>query len=126
MGEENSILIIDDSIMVRRTLTRILTRSDYQVMECRDGKEAWELLIQHLQPFKLILCDLEMPNMDGFSLLQLIRGDNTFNEIPVVVLTSRESEVHRQRAIALGANAYFTKPFQPNLLLKAIAGLMNN
>jgi type IV pili sensor histidine kinase/response regulator len=124
MGEENSILIIDDSIMVRRTLTRILTRSDYQVMECRDGKEAWELLIQHLQTFKLILCDLEMPNMDGFSLLQLIRADETFNGIPVLVVTSRESEAHRQRAIALGANAYVTKPFQPNLLLEMIAGLI--
>jgi type IV pili sensor histidine kinase/response regulator len=125
-NEENSILIIDDSIMVRRTLTRILTRSDYQVMECRDGKEAWDLLIQHLQSFKLILCDLEMPNMDGFSLLQLIRADESFNKIPVVVLTSRESNVHRQRAIALGANAYVTKPFQPNLLLETIAGLMDN
>jgi len=124
-NEENSILIIDDSIMVRRTLTRILTRSDYQVMECRDGKEAWDLLIQHLQSFKLILCDLEMPNMDGFSLLQLIRADESFKSIPVVVLTSRESDVHRQRAIALGANAYVTKPFQPNLLLETIAGLIS-
>jgi type IV pili sensor histidine kinase/response regulator len=124
-NEENSILIIDDSIMVRRTLTRILTRSDYQVMECRDGKEAWDLLIQHLQNFKLILCDLEMPNMDGFSLLQLIRADESFNGIPVVVLTSRESDVHRQRAISLGANAYVTKPFQPNLLLETIAGLIS-
>ena len=124
IDEGNSILVIDDSIMVRRTLTRILTRSDYQVMECRDGKEGWDLLIQHLQTFKLILCDLEMPNMDGFSLLQLIRADETFNKIPVVVLTSRESEVHRQRAIALGANAYFTKPFQPNLLLETIADLI--
>ena len=123
-NEENSILIIDDSIMVRRTLTRILTRSDYQVMECRDGKEAWDLLIQHLQNFKLILCDLEMPNMDGFSLLQLIRADESFNGIPVVVLTSRESDVHRQRAISLGANAYVTKPFQPNLLLETIADLI--
>jgi type IV pili sensor histidine kinase/response regulator len=124
IDEGNSILVIDDSIMVRRTLTRILTRSDYQVMECRDGKEAWELLIQHLQNFKLILCDLEMPNMDGFSLLQLIRADETFNEIPVVVLTSRESEMHRQRAMSLGANAYVTKPFQPNLLLETIADLI--
>ena len=124
IDEGNSILIIDDSIMVRRTLTRILTRSDYQVMECRDCKEAWDLLIQHLQTFKLILCDLEMPNMDGFSLLQLIRADKSFNEIPVVVLTSRESEVHRQRAMSLGANAYVTKPFQPNLLLETIANLI--
>jgi CheY-like chemotaxis protein len=93
-------------------------------MECRDGKEAWELLIQHLQTFKLILCDLEMPNMDGCSLLQLIRADETFNGIPVLVVTSRESEAHRQRAIALGANAYVTKPFQPNLLLEMIAGLI--
>lgn len=124
MDEGNSILVIDDSIMVRRTLTRILTRSDYQVMECRDGKEAWDLLTQHLQHFELILCDLEMPNMDGFSLLQLIRADESFNKIPVVVLTSRESEVHRQRAMSLGANAYVTKPFQPNLLLETIADLI--
>lgn len=124
LTEDPFILTIDDSIMVRRTMNRILTRSGYQVMECRDGKEAWELLNQQRQDFKLIVCDLEMPNMDGFSLLQLIRADEKLKQIPVMVLTSRESDSHRQRAIALGANDYVTKPFQPNTLLEKIAALI--
>ncbi len=124
LTEEPFILTIDDSIMVRRTMNRILTRSGYQVMECRDGKEAWDLLNQQRQDFKLIVCDLEMPNMDGFSLLQLIRADEKLKQIPVMVLTSRESDSHRQRAIALGANDYVTKPFQPNTLLEKIATLI--
>ncbi len=125
LSEENSILVIDDSIMVRRTLNRMLTRSGYQVMECRDGKEAWDLLNLRNQNFKLILCDLEMPNMDGFSLLQMLRLNASFKEIPVIILTSRESEVHRKRAIALGANAYVTKPFQPNSLIEMIINFLD-
>ena len=61
--------------------------------------------------------------MDGYSLLQLIRGDQQWRSLPVVVLTSRENATHRQRAMDLGANHYLTKPFQPNQLLALVASL---
>jgi len=122
-GDKTTILVIDDSITVRRTLERILSRSGYGVIQCRDGKEAWELLGRHREPISLAFCDLEMPNMDGYSLLQLIRGDQQWRSLPVVVLTSRENATHRQRAMDLGANHYLTKPFQPNQLLALVASL---
>jgi type IV pili sensor histidine kinase/response regulator len=119
-NHQRSILIIDDSITVRRTLQRILTRSGYEIIQCRDGKEAWELLNRQNESIDLAICDLEMPNMDGFSLLQLIRTHAVWKSLPVVVLTSRENDLHRQRAMGLGANNYLTKPFQPNKLLELV------
>ncbi|MEB3192271.1 MAG: hybrid sensor histidine kinase/response regulator [Snowella sp.] len=119
-NHQRSILVIDDSITVRRTLQRILTRSGYEIIQCRDGKEAWELLNRQNEGIDLAICDLEMPNMDGFSLLQLIRHHAVWKSLPVVVLTSRENELHRQRAMGLGANNYLTKPFQPNKLLELV------
>jgi type IV pili sensor histidine kinase/response regulator len=120
-SDKTTILVIDDSITVRRTLQRVLSRSGYEVIQCRDGKEAWELLGRHQEPISMAFCDLEMPNMDGYSLLQLIRGDQQWRSLPVVMLTSRENETHRQRAMDLGANHYLTKPFQPNQLLALVA-----
>jgi type IV pili sensor histidine kinase/response regulator len=125
-NHQRSILIIDDSITVRRTLQRILTRSGYEIIQCRDGKEAWELLNRQNEGIDLAICDLEMPNMDGFSLLQLIRTHAVWKSLPVVVLTSRENELHRQRAMGLGANNYLTKPFQPNKLLELVGTFIEN
>ena len=119
-NHQRSILVIDDSITVRRTLQRILIRSGYEIIQCRDGKEAWELLNRQNEGIDLAICDLEMPNMDGFSLLQLIRNHAVWKSLPVVVLTSRENDLHRQRAMGLGANKYLTKPFQPNKLLELV------
>lgn len=125
--EEISILVIDDSIAVRRTLTQILTQCNYQVVECRDGKEAWDLLTQGNQPkFDLAISDLEMPRMDGFTLLQNLKSHPSWRKLPVMVLTSRENVLHRQKAMSLGASGYFTKPFNPALFLEAIANLLEN
>jgi len=125
--EEISILVIDDSIAVRRTLTQILTQCNYQVVQCRDGKEAWDLLTQDNQPkFDLAISDLEMPRMDGFTLLQNIKTHPSWQKLPVMVLTSRENVLHRQKAMSLGASSYFTKPFNPALFLEAIANLLEN
>jgi type IV pili sensor histidine kinase/response regulator len=124
-NNNRTILVIDDSIAVRKTLNRILSQSGYQVTQCRDGKEAWELLNENNQHFNLALCDLEMPNLDGFSLLKMIRESNLWHNLPVVILTSRETELHRQKAEKLGANAYLTKPFQPVDLLAKVNDLLS-
>ncbi|MBR8828287.1 MAG: response regulator [Gomphosphaeria aponina SAG 52.96 = DSM 107014] len=119
-----SILVIDDSIAVRKTLTRILTQSGFTVVQCRDGKEAWTVLNQGNQRFNLAICDLEMPELDGFSLLKMIRSHDFLQHLPVMILTSRDNDLHREKAKTLGANAYFTKPFHPVSFLEAIASFL--
>ncbi len=116
-----SILIIDDSVAVRRTLNKMLTQSGYQVHQCRDGKEAWNFLNRSNQVFDLAICDLEMPGYDGFTLLQMVRGQKQWDDLPFVMLTSRDNDLHRQKAERLGASNYFTKPFNPIQFLQAIA-----
>lgn len=118
-GSQATILVIDDSVTVRRTLQRVLGGT-FRLIQCRDGKEAWDLLNRQNRGVDLALCDIEMPNMDGFSLLQLVRAHRVWHSLTVVMLTSRENPLHRNRAQALGANGYLTKPFQPNQLLDTI------
>jgi type IV pili sensor histidine kinase/response regulator len=112
-----SILIVDDSIAVRRILDSCLRQSGYQVTQCKDGREALTTLDRN-HNFDLVISDIEMPNLDGFGLLQEIRS--RWQNLPVAMLTSRHNQLHRQRAADLGANAYFHKPFNPNQLLQAI------
>ncbi|AFY37108.1 CheA signal transduction histidine kinase [[Leptolyngbya] sp. PCC 7376] len=120
-----SILVIDDSVAVRRTLDKMLTQCGYQVHQCRDGKEAWNFLNRSNQVFDLAICDLEMPGYDGFTLLQMVRGQQQWNDLPFVMLTSRDNDLHRQKAKKLGANNYFTKPFQPIQFLEAISAYVS-
>jgi len=122
----STILIVDDSIAVRRLLSRMLTQSGYQVVECRDGKEALEKLNQSVQQYDLVISDIEMPRMDGFALLKEIRANEHWNSLPTMMLTSRENELHRQKAASLGAIAYYTKPFHPAELLNAIALIVSH
>ncbi len=121
-----SILAIDDSIAVRRTLNRVLTQSGYQVVQAKDGKEAWDILTQSNLHFDLAISDLEMPVMDGFALLKLIRSHQSWQDLPVIILTSRETQLHREKAMTLGANAYMTKPFHPIGILDTISSLLDN
>lgn len=121
-----TILAIDDSITVRRTLQRVLTPAGFHLIQCRDGQEAWDLLTRQRQGVDLALCDIEMPNMDGFSLLQLIRAHEHWRTLPVVMLTSRDNPLHRNRAEALGASGYLTKPFQPNQLITSVHSFLAN
>ena len=116
-----SILVIDDSVAVRRTLDKLLTQCGYQVHQCRDGKEAWNYLNRSNQIFDLAICDLEMPGYDGFTLLQMVRGQKQWDELPFVMLTSRDNDLHREKAKKLGADNYFTKPFQALEFLEAIS-----
>lgn len=120
LTNQSSILVIDDSIAVRNTLNRILTQCGYQVVECRDGKEAWNVLQTTDQHFDLAICDLEMPGFDGYKVLQLVRSSNVWRDLPIIILTSRESDLHRNKAMNLGANAYLTKPFHPLKMLEVI------
>lgn len=119
-----SVLIVDDSIAFRRLLNNCLCQSGYQVTQSKDGREALTILDRNDAYFDLVISDLEMPNLDGFGLLQKIRSHSRWCNLPFAILTSRHNQLHRQRAENLGANAYFNKPFHPNELLQAITKLL--
>lgn len=114
-----TILIVDDSVAARRWLVHALHPLGHEVIECRDGQEAWEQL-QTGTPFHLMICDVEMPRMDGFQLLQQVRQDPRWSHLSVVMLTSRQSDRHRQQAKQLGATGYFVKPLGIQELIRAI------
>ena len=121
--DEPTVLIVDDSIVVREMLSMTFSNKGYRVEQARDGQEAWEKLRDGL-PCDLMFCDIEMPRMDGLELLSKIRRDPNLKHLPIAMLTSRGAERHRQMAIQLGANAYFTKPYLEETLLEAARRLL--
>jgi chemotaxis family two-component system sensor histidine kinase/response regulator PixL len=118
-----TILVVDDSAALRRTLALTLQKAGYRVLQARDGREALEQLQQNAG-IHLVICDVEMPNMNGFEFLGQRRRDDRLTQIPVAMLTSRSSEKHRQLAMHLGASAYFTKPYIEHQFLTAIKTLI--
>jgi chemotaxis family two-component system sensor histidine kinase/response regulator PixL len=118
-----TVLVVDDSAALRRTLALTLQKSGYRVLQARDGREALEQLQQNVG-IHLVICDVEMPNMNGFEFLGQRRRDDKLTQIPVAMLTSRSSEKHRQLALQLGASAYFTKPYIEQQFLASIKTLI--
>ena len=119
-GQVHSILIVDDSAALRRTLALTLQKAGYRVLQARDGREAIDQL-QQGTAIQMVICDIEMPNMNGFDFLSQRRQDSQLSAIPVAMLTSRSNDKHRRLAMHLGANAYFTKPYIEQEFLGAIA-----
>jgi two-component system, chemotaxis family, sensor histidine kinase and response regulator PixL len=118
------ILVVDDAISLRQTLALTLQKSGYQVLQAQNGIEALEQL--HLHPeIEVVISDLEMPRMNGFELLSNIRQDPRIAKKPVVVLTSRSAEKHRQLAYELGANSYLTKPYLEHEFISTVDVLAN-
>ncbi len=119
-----NILIVDDSITVRRVLSRLLQRHGIQTVTAKDGVEAMAL-IQHQRP-DLLLVDVEMPRMDGFELVAWLRSSSQWKDIPVMMITSRVGEQYRQRAESLGVLDYMSKPFQEDHLMERIQALFSS
>lgn len=119
------ILVVDDSYTIRQLLSLTLTRARYRVVQAKDGLDALEKLQNGLD-CSLAIVDIEMPRMDGFELLRSIRSTQRFAKIPVAMLTSRSGAKHRQMAMELGANQYFTKPYSETQLLEAIPKLIKH
>jgi two-component system, chemotaxis family, sensor histidine kinase and response regulator PixL len=110
------VLVVDDSINVRRFVALTLEKAGYLVEQAKDGQEAIEKLQAGLQT-QAVVCDVEMPRMDGYGFLATVKGLPDFKNIPVLMLTSRSGDKHRKIAINLGASGYFSKPFQEQELL---------
>ncbi len=120
--EKIKILVVDDSLTVRRASSKILERNNFQVVLATDGENA----IEKLQEFTpdIILSDIEMPKMDGFELVKHIRTIEKFNNIPITMITSRTAEKHQNMAFELGANAFLGKPYNEQELIDTINKLI--
>jgi chemosensory pili system protein ChpA (sensor histidine kinase/response regulator) len=112
------ILVVDDSITVRRVTQRLLQREGYRVSMAADGLQALERL-QEERP-AVVLSDIEMPRMDGFDLARNIRADVRLNNLPIIMITSRIAEKHREHAKELGVDHYLGKPFSEEELMSLV------
>ncbi|MGK7887507.1 MAG: response regulator, partial [Crocosphaera sp.] len=114
-----TILIVDDSIHVRRYLTLTLEKVGYQVEQAKDGQDAVDKLVSGLV-VDGVICDIEMPRLDGYGVLEELKTKPEFRSLPIAMLTSRSNEKHRKLAMNLGAAAYFSKPYNPQELLQTL------
>ena len=116
------VMVVDDSVTVRKVTSRLLERHGMQVLLAKDGVDAIAQLQEHTPD--ILLLDVEMPRMDGFEVATLVRHDERLKDLPIIMITSRTGEKHRERALAIGVNEYLGKPFQEALLLERIAALV--
>ena len=117
------LLVVDDSLTLRQTLSKALNKFGYQVVQAENGRDALSKLQQHPQ-IDLVVCDVEMPHLNGFEFLNSVNQDRVFKHTPVVMLTSRSADKYRKIARELGASAYLTKPFIEQELLSTIDRLL--
>jgi two-component system chemotaxis response regulator CheY len=121
---EKSVLVVEDSPMMRQLLVFALSRvKNLRVVEADDGVDGLrKLAAAH---FDIILTDINMPIMDGLKLIKRVRSDPTHKDTPVVIITTEGNDEDRQRAMQLGANAYITKPIQAPQVIATVKGLLN-
>lgn len=113
------VMVVDDSVTVRKVTSRLLERNGMTVMTAKDGVDAMALLQDRVPD--IMLLDIEMPRMDGFEVASQIRADQQLKDLPIIMITSRSGQKHRDRAMAIGVNEYLSKPYQESLLLESIA-----
>jgi len=113
------VLVVDDSVTVRKVTSRLLERHGMNVLTAKDGVDAMALLAEHTPD--LMLLDIEMPRMDGFEVAIQVRNDPRLQHLPIIMITSRTGQKHRDRAMAIGVNDYLGKPYQESVLLESIA-----
>ncbi|GMQ52210.1 hypothetical protein YSKK_00740 [Halopseudomonas aestusnigri] len=118
------VMVVDDSITVRKVTSRLLERNGMEVVTAKDGVEAIAKL-QDITP-DIMLLDIEMPRMDGFEVATLVRHDPRLEKLPIVMITSRTGEKHRERALGIGVNVYLGKPYQESQLLEVIDQLVES
>jgi len=117
-----TVMVVDDSLTVRKATQRLLTRAGYQVVLARDGVDALKQL-QDVMP-DAMLVDIEMPNMDGFDLTRNVRSDSRTTHMPLVMITSRTAEKHRRYAEEIGVDVYLGKPYNEDELLGTLQRLI--
>ena len=116
------VMIVDDSLTVRKITSRLLTREGFEVITAKDGLDALQMLAERTPD--VILLDIEMPRMDGFEFAKTMKGDARVAHIPIIMITSRTAEKHRNRAQELGVEVYLGKPYQEEELLRHLREML--
>ena len=116
------VMVVDDSLTMRKVTGRVLERHNFEVVAARDGVEALELLEERVPD--LMLLDIEMPRMDGYELATAMRADPRYKDVPIVMITSRSGDKHRQRAFEIGVQRYLGKPYQELDLMRNVYDLL--
>ncbi|KWV12507.1 Hpt domain-containing protein, partial [Xanthomonas translucens] len=116
------VMVVDDSLTMRKVTSRVLERHNFDVIVARDGIEALERLDERVPD--LMLLDIEMPRMDGYELATAMRADPRYRAVPIVMITSRSGEKHRQRAFEIGVQRYLGKPYQELDLMRNVYDLL--
>ncbi|MCB1142042.1 MAG: response regulator [Leptospiraceae bacterium] len=116
------ILIIDDSAVFRKVLHLQLKNAGYEVKEAIDGLDGFNKVTG--EEFNLVICDVNMPNLDGLSFVQKVRSDEKARFVPIIMLTTESQEDKKRKGLEAGAKAWLVKPFSPDQLLNAISKLI--
>lgn len=122
-ASKTTVMIVDDSPSVRHVNSRLVKNNGWEPMVAKDGTEALELLMSAGELPDVILTDVEMPEMDGYELLAILKQNEKLKHIPVVMITSRAGDKHRTKAIELGVSEYLSKPYEDSKLVEAIRTL---
>ncbi len=117
-----TVMVVDDSVTVRKVTGRFLEREGLRVITARDGLDAMRML-QDQAPDLMVL-DIEMPRMDGFEVVRLVRSTQRLKNLPIIMITSRSGEKHRERALSMGVDHYLGKPYQEELLIQVVRELL--
>jgi len=115
-----TILVVDDSPTVVKFVTISLKRKGYDVVTARDGMDALEKISTLEQNVDLIITDLNMPNLDGYGLIETVRGNQQYENTPIIILSSEDGDDDRERGMSVGATSYLVKPFNPGKLLSEV------
>ena len=121
-SQQPVVMVVDDSITMRKVTSRVLDNHSIEVMTAQDGVDAIEQL--HDRVPDLMLLDIEMPRMDGYELLEHVRADARLRHVPVIMITSRAGQKHRKKARSAGANDYLTKPYQETELVEKVSEVL--
>jgi chemosensory pili system protein ChpA (sensor histidine kinase/response regulator) len=116
-------MIVDDSLTVRKVTSRLLQREGFDVVTAKDGVDALQALEDQMPD--VILLDIEMPRMDGFEFTKTMKADPKNAHIPIIMITSRTAEKHRNRAAELGVDLYIGKPYQEEELLRTLRDMLS-
>ena len=117
-----NVLVVDDEARMRKLIKDFLIKKDYEVIEAQDGENAIEIYKENIDKIDLILLDVMMPKLDGWSVLRLIRQEN--KKIPIIMLTARSEEQDELFGFELGVDEYISKPFSPKILVARVEALL--
>jgi chemosensory pili system protein ChpA (sensor histidine kinase/response regulator) len=116
------VMVVDDSITMRKVTGRVLERNNFEVITAKDGLDALERMVERVPD--LMLLDIEMPRMDGYELATAMKADARLAKVPIIMITSRTGDKHRQRAMDIGVDRYLGKPYQENELMRNVFSLL--